>query len=377
MLLDSKIYLDYNATTPVLPGVQKVLCDLLELPLNASALHTWGQQAKRLVTQSHRRIGDYIEAHPDKIFMTSGGTEANNWVLKAHTWNHIFISATSHDSIYKAAENFVEIPVNSQGILDLNALEKIWASLSQSLSPSLLSFVHAHNESGVIQPTQELINLAKKYGVFVHADTTQSLGKTPFSFEKMDVDFATISGHKIGGPQGVGALVVKNPTTLIPFLKGGGQERGFRSGTENILGIVGFSEALDLFPRDHMTLLKEWHQQMEEDLIAFTQHYKNSVYIYGCQEERLPNTTCLSMPSVDSATQVMRFDLEGIAVSMGAACSSGRTQTSRSLSHIGTDKTLAQSAIRVSSGWGTKERDLQTFANTWKKIYLELKENAA
>lgn len=377
MFLEEKTYLDYNATSPMMPGVKEVLWSLLDLPLNASALHAWGQQAKRLVTQAHRKIGAHIEAHPDRIFITSGGTEANNWVLKAQPWNHVFISATSHDSIYNASENFVEVPVDSQGLLDLGSLEKIWRSSSQDLSCSLLSFVHAHNESGVIQPTEDLVNLAKRYGIFVHADVTQSLGKIPFSFTKMNVDFATLSAHKVGGPQGAGALVVKDPSLLTPFLKGGGQERGYRSGTENVLSIVGFSEALDLFPKDHMVELRKWHQEMEEDLSSFTHRHNHPLYIYGKEEERLPNTTCLSMPFVESATQVMRFDLDNISVSMGAACSSGRIQVSRSLSRMGTNNSLAQSAIRVSSGWATQEKDLQKFANIWKKIYLELKETAA
>jgi cysteine desulfurase len=376
MPLAPKIYLDYNATTPILPEAKKAMMAVLDMPMNASALHSWGQQAKRLINQAHRTIGDYSDAHPDRIFMTSGGTEANNWVLKALPWNHIFISATSHDSIYKGSENFLEVPVDTQGLLELEHLEKMLKSASEDSSLSLLSFVHAHNESGVIQPTEDLVALAKKYGVFVHADTTQSLGKIPFSFTKMDVDFATISAHKVGGPQGVGALIVKDPSRLMPLIKGGGQEKGHRSGTENVAGILGFAEALKSYPHDHMSTLRKWHETMEKDLFNFAKHHQNPLYIYGAEGERLPNTTCLSMPFVESATQVMRFDLAGIAVSMGSACSSGRTQVSRSLGHMGPNKDMAKTAIRVSSGWNSKEEDFKTFSDVWKKIYLDLKDTA-
>lgn len=373
----SKIYLDYNATTPLLPQVKEAMVDILGVPTNASSLHSWGQHAKRLINQSHRTIADYSDTHPDRVFMTSGGTEANNWVLNARPWKQIFISATSHDSIYKGQEEFLEIPVDDQGLLNLSYLEKILKSLNQDLFPSLLSFVHGHNESGVIQPVEDVVALAKKYGLFVHIDAVQSFVKIPFSFSALGVDFATLSAHKVGGAQGVGALLVKDPSFLSPFIKGGGQERGYRSGTENVAGILGFAEALTHYPKDHMTKLQKWHRKIEEELSCFADRHNKPLYIYGANADRLPNTTCISMPFVESATQVMRFDLAGIAVSMGAACSSGRTQVSRSLTHMGSSKDLAKTAIRVSSGWQTQEKELEAFANAWKTLYLDLKDTAA
>ena len=192
----------------------------------------------------------------------------------------------------------------------------------------------------------------------------------------MNVDFLTVSSHKVGGPQGVGAVIAKNPSSLSPVMRGGGQERGVRSGTENVSGIVGFAEALKGQSLGHMNALKGWHFEMERDLKNFCYGKGETLHIYGEDVERLPNTTCLSMLGIESATQVMRFDLRGVAVSMGAACSSGRTQISRSLRNMASDPALATWAIRVSSGWGSKEEDFKKFTSIWKEIYNSLRKES-
>jgi len=359
------IYLDYNATAPLLPGVFDAMRQSMERPTNPSALHAFGQQAKRWMNQARRDIATYIDVHPDHVIFTSGGTEANNFVLKGFRWGNVFLSAVVHDSVYKVLDSFEEIAVNEEGLLDLHALEDL---LKVSKDPTLISIVLAHNESGVIQPLEDVVRLAKAYKAYVHVDAVQALGKVPFSFQKMGVDFLTLSAHKIGGPQGVGVLVAKDTLTLSPLMQGGGQERGHRSGTENVPGIVGFAESLKRQPLDHMKNLKQWHHAMEEELEAFC----NTLHIYGGNVERLPNTTCLSMPFVESATQVMHLDLNGIAVSMGAACSSGRTQISRSLQKMGPDPMFAKFAIRVSSGWDSTEEDFKKFTTSWKEMYNSL-----
>lgn len=369
-----KIYLDYNATAPLLPGVWDAMGPIMQAPTNPSALHFWGQQAKRWMNQARRDIADFIDCHPDRLIMTSGGTEANNLVLNGFPWKHVFMSAVAHDSAYKAVEKAIEVPVTTQGLIDLEVLEALFKKYGTESTKSILSVMHAHNETGIIQPLKELREIAGKYGVYVHVDSTQALGKIPFSFDALEVDFLTLSAHKVGGPQGVGALVAKKPSMIAPLSKGGGQERGRRSGTENVAGIVGFAEALKRYPHNHGLMLQQWHHQLEEELLSFSQRERAPCYIYGQAVSRLPNTTCVAMPSVDAATQVMRFDLEGIAVSMGAACSSGRTQVSRSLEKIGSDASFASHAIRVSSGWDTQEDHLLKFTKVWKKIYTTLYE---
>jgi cysteine desulfurase len=357
------IYLDYNATAPLLPGVLDAMRESMERPTNSSALHSFGQQAKRWMSQARRDIADYIDAHPDHVIFTSGGTEANNFVLKGFPWKRVLLSAVVHDSVYKVLDSFNELSVDADGLLDIPALEDL---LKTTQGPTLISVILAHNESGVIQPLEDVVHLAKTYKAYLHVDAVQALGKIPLSFQKMGVDFMTLSAHKIGGPQGVGVLVSKE--VLSPLMQGGGQERGYRSGTENVPGIVGFAESLKRQPLDHMKNLKQWHQSMEEELETFC----NTFHIYGKKVERLPNTTCLSMPFVESATQVMHLDLNGLAVSMGAACSSGRTQISRSLQKMGPDPMFAKFAIRVSSGWGSTEEDFKKFTTSWKEIYNSL-----
>jgi cysteine desulfurase len=364
------VYLDYNATAPLLPGIFDAMKESMEKPTNPSALHSFGQQAKRWMNQSRREIAGYVDAHPDHVIFTSGGTEANNFVLKGFPWEKVLLSAVVHDSVYKVLDSFDEITVDSEGLLDLHSLEE---QLKDSHGQKLISVVLAHNESGVIQPLEDVVHLAKMYKAYVHVDAVQALGKVPLSFQKMGIDFLTLSAHKIGGPQGVGVLVAKDTLTLSPLMQGGRQERGHRSGTENVPGIVGFAESLKRHSLDHMRSLKQWHHAMEEELEGFC----NTLHIYGKNVERLSNTTCLSMPFVESATQVMHLDLNGIAVSMGAACSSGRTQISRSLQKMGSDHTLAKFAIRVSSGWNSTEEDFKKFTSSWKEMYNSLGGRAA
>ena len=369
---DSRIYLDYNATSPLIPKVYEGMREAMELPTNPSALHFFGQQAKRWMNGARRTIGDYIDAHPDNIIFTGGGTEANNLALRGVVWDHVLLSGIEHDSTYEVLEDFEEISVDPQGNLDMVLLERYLQRIQDHGKLILLSIILAHNETGVIQSIQEIVQLARQYGAYVHVDAVQALGKMPFSFNDMDVDLMTLAPHKIGGPQGVGALITKGTLPLKAVMKGGGQERGYRSGTENVAAIVGFAETLKQHSMDHMNQLGKWHGSMEQELQDFCRDQGSALYVYSHKLERLPNTTCLSMPHVENATQVMRFDLKGIAVSMGAACSSGRTQVSRCLQKMGPDVSFARGAIRVSSGWATVRADLESFSQAWKEIYSSL-----
>jgi cysteine desulfurase len=338
-------------------------------PTNASAMHAYGRHAKHHMTKSRQVLGEIVGAHPDHVVFTSGGTEANNLALLGSPWGQVLLSTLEHDSVFKAREDHTLIPCDQNGQMDLGALE---ALLKKASAPTLVSVTWAHNETGIIHPIQEIARLTKNYGAILHVDAVQALGKIPVSFE--GIDLMTLSAHKIGGPLGVGALIVRQGVDLNARLHGGGQERFLRAGTENIPAIVGFAHALQAMrPLTEHAL---WHQRLEEDLKAFSKGHGRASYIYGDSLDRLPNTTCLTMPGVDSATQVMHFDLEGIAVSMGSACSSGRTQISRALKALGPSPHHAHHAIRISSGWATKEEDLLAFGAAWKNFYASQKEES-
>jgi cysteine desulfurase len=356
------VYLDYNATAPLHPAVHEVMIDLLSETGNPSSIHKLGRRSRYLVTQARHGIGQYIDADPEYIIFTAGGSEANNLALQGVNWEHIIMSPLEHDSIYKAPLSAELLAVDDQGLIHLSDLEaKLQAARDKK---TLVSVIWANNETGVIQPMEEIVSIAHKYGAYVHADAVQMMGKKEFSFSKSMLDMMTVSAHKFGGPQGVGALVAKESIPLTALIRGGGQEKNRRAGTENVAAIGGFAAALAHTPS--LEHLYPWHQEMEEDIQAFAGH---EAYVFSQKSPRLPNTTCLVMPYIPNATQVMNFDLEGFAISAGSACSSGRVQVSRVLKSIVQDDLKAISAIRISSGWKTTHQDLIHFAETWKKLY--------
>lgn len=361
MIPESYIYLDHNASSPVRPQVKEKMVEILETGANPSSVHQAGTHVRGQIDLARKTLGSFIDAHSDEIIFTSGGTESNNMALQSTVWETIFMSATEHESVYKAASNPQIIPVLRNGLLDLEALDR---SLGQILNPekTLLSIHWANNETGVIQPLEEIVTLAKKHKVKVHVDAVQALGKIPFSFKKSGVDMMSLSAHKIGGPQGIGALIVQKNVSMVPLLKGGGQEKFRRAGTENVVGIVGFGEALNHVDFGFQDILRTWHSRMERAL------KKEGCEIFGDAAPRLSNTTCVSMEGVPSATQLIAFDLAGIAVSAGAACSSGKITASRVIQQMGYSKETAETAIRISSGWNTREEDLLLFQENWKSI---------
>jgi cysteine desulfurase len=360
------IYLDYNATAPLLIPVKTRIMDLLHAPLNGSSVHKQGQQARGILQQARHILAEYIQADAEDIIFTSGGTEANNLTLQGVPWDKVFISAVEHNSVYKAHPHATILPVDHHGLLDLNALEAALKSAEGKLK--LVSVIWAHNETGIIQPLKEIIDVAHRYGALVHTDAIQMIGKLPIRFKDLQLDLMTVSAHKFGGPQGVGALIVRPHVPLSAMMRGGGQEKNRRSGTENILAIAGFAEAIRHAPS--LEHLRKGHQEMETKIANAVGHAEG-FQIIGTETERLPNITCLTMPGMLSETQVMAFDLENMAVSAGAACSSGTVKSSRILQSMGYSPALAQTAIRVSSGWATQPEDLETFTNTWLALYAK------
>jgi len=358
-----RTYLDYNATSPLLPSVRQGMVEHMAGAANPSSMHQEGQRARQTLTRARHQIAEFIDADPEHIIFTSGGTEANNLVLKGINWDQVLMSAVEHESVWKAWSKPILVPVDEKGIIDHQTLENTLKKVEGQTC--LVSIIWANNETGVIQPLAEIVALAHRYGVLVHTDAVQMMGRLPFSFKKIGVDFMTISAHKFGGPQGVGALIAKDAIPLTAMMSGGGQEKGRRSGTENVAAIVGFGLAVEAAPS--LGHLPQLHQTLEAHIKTVSQ---NQAIILGDHSDRLPNTTCVIMPGVENAIQVMRFDLEGVAVSAGSACSSGRVKTaSRIVEAVTHNYEHALSAIRMSSGWASTKEDFLKAQNVWEKIY--------
>ncbi|MFP6710689.1 MAG: cysteine desulfurase family protein [Rhodospirillales bacterium] len=358
------VYFDHNATTPVRAEVADAMAGALVLGGNASSVHGAGRQARQLVEEAREIIAELVGASPAQIVFTSGGTEANNLVLRGTECDHILVSAVEHNSVLDAADNIEIVPVDGNGVIDLTALT---SRLSEIDGQVLISVMLANNETGVIEPIAEIVRIAKEHGALVHTDAIQALGKVNVDWGDLGVDFISLSAHKIGGPQGVGAIVINEEIPLKSILRGGGQERSRRAGTENVPGIVGFGAAAKLIAGelDQISKTQDLRDRMEASIKAKC----SDAVIFGESIDRLPNTSCVSMPGVTSETQVMKFDLEDYMVSAGSACSSGKVQASHVLKAMGVDEETASTAIRISLGFGNNSNDVDAFVSQWEKIY--------
>jgi cysteine desulfurase len=295
------------------------------------------------------------------VVFTSGGTEANNLVLRGCGRSRLLVSAVEHASVREAAPDAQVIPVDGDGVADLAALERL---LVAEAAPALVSVMLANNETGVIQPVAEVARIARAFGALVHCDAAQGPGRLSVSLSDLDVDFLTLSAHKLGGPAGIGALVSANADfPLAPILLGGGQERRRRAGSENLAGIVGFGTSIrlvaDIGAEDGR--VKELRDRLET---AVTARVPGAVVV-GAGVARLCNTTCVALPGVPSQVQVMALDLAQVAVSAGSACSSGKVGESAVLRAMGLEPAISGSAIRVSLGWGSTAEDVEMFLSAW------------
>ena len=347
------IYLDYNATAPAKPQVLELVRELQQLPLNASSVHSYGRQAKYLLDNARLKIAEIIGAFASEVIFAGSGTETNNWVMRAFADREIFVSAIEHPSILKLAINF--IPVTIDGVVDLEKLETI---LPEN---ALLSVMLANNETGVIQPIKEIADIVHKKSGLLHCDAVQAFGKIPVDFTNLDCDLMTISAHKMGGVIGAAALLVKNNIAIKPFLVGGGQERNYRAGTENIASIAGFAKACELIDFAEIANLRIWLDELE--------NICGGENVIGRNSPRLPNTSCIFMPNVSSETQIINFDLSKIAVSAGSACSSGRIEPSHVLQAMNIANEKITNAIRISVGWATSQADIVAAGKVWQQIY--------
>lgn len=370
MIHSNYINLDYNATAPLLSSVREGIIETLKhLNGNPSSIHYLGRNVRSILETARERIAKALSVETKNIIFTSGATESNSTILKNFK-GPILVSAIEHSSLLAVRDDITLAPVDNNGVVILDFIKK-W--LMEHPGQSLVSVMAANNETGVVQPIQEIYELCKKNGSFFHSDIVQAVGRIALDLNY--IDCASLSAHKLGGLQGVGCLVVKETFPFCALLKGGGQERSYRAGTENILGIHSFSVALEhAMSKEQMHKWEQINQfriMMEHELTS----YCSKTIILGNNAVRLANTTCIAMPGLKAETQVMRFDLEGIAVSAGSACSSGKVKKSHVLTAMNTSKETLDSAIRISLSPNTTEHDIKTFINVWKKIHTSINQN--
>ena len=359
----SNIYLDNNATTAVENEVILAMKEVMGEPLNPSSVHKAGQHARSIMQAAREKIAKFIDAD-DKynIVFTASGTEANNLAIKGFDGQNVFTCSIEHPSVLNACrqKGGIFVPATCDGIIDIVVLEKLLVSHP---GKSLVSIMIANNETGIIQPIKEVIEIAKKCDALVHIDAVQAVGKIQVSMEDIDADMLTISAHKIGGPQGAAALVVKKNIVLNAQITGGAQEQNLRAGTENVPAICGFGKAVEMLKIDFT--IKKLRDKLESLIWSFAP----DAVIFGKDQERLPNTSYISMPNVPSQTQLIYFDMHNIQVSAGSACSSGKIEASHVLSAMQVAEQVAKTVIRVSLGKNNTESDIDAFFTVWKTLY--------
>jgi cysteine desulfurase len=362
------LYLDHNATAPLRPQVQERMRALLALPLNASSIHTAGRRARSILEKSRSMVAESAGAFASEVIFTASATEANNLAIKSFARLPVCAPASEHPSVLRAgerADDFRLLPVTPEGVIDINAIPL-------PASPFLLSVMLANTETGVIQPVREVAERVHALGGFVHCDAVQAYGRIPVDVSALGCDVLTIAAHKMGGPPGAAALIVRSGLEMTPQLHGGAQESRRRAGTENIIAIAGFAEAARLIDFGQMEKLRVARDAMERECAELAARFGRQHIVAGAGAARLPNTSCLIMEGVDAQTQLMRFDLEGMCVSAGSACSSGRVAASHVLRAMGMSEARAACGLRFSGGWNTEAEDFAAASRLWREI-LEAK----
>lgn len=378
------VYLDHNASTPTDPAVVEAMLPYFSVHFgNASSRHEYGRAARRAIDEARSRVAAAVGAHATEIVFTSGGSEANNLLLKGAAAclrpGLVAVSAIEHPCVIKPAEQLArrgwmleKMAVDCAGRVDPERFAQV-----MERKPKIVSLMLANNETGVLQDVESLAELARRSGAWFHSDAVQAIGRIPVDFRRLNaagVHALTLSAHKIGGPKGAGALVLDKRVELEPLIAGGGHERGLRSGTENVAAIVGFGVACELAARRQSELarrLRALRGQLEAGLQAL------GATLFGQTAERLPNTVYFAFPELDGETLVGRLDRAGYAVASGAACSSANLEPSHVLRAMGVDPGLARGAVRVSLGAGNDEEQVAGFLSTLQATIAGLRRLAA
>lgn len=354
------VYLDHNATSPLKPEVKAAMGQAMDLVGNPSSVHAFGRSARRAVEEARAAVAALAGVKPAQVLFTGSGTEANNFALRGFAGRRVVTSAIEHESVLAARPDAERFGVTRDGAADLEELER---RLARGDEPALVSLMLVNNETGVIQPVAECAQIAHARGALVHCDAVQAAGRLPLSLSGLGVDLMTLSAHKLGGPTGVGALILAEGLEPEALIRGGGQERRKRAGTENLLGIVGFGAAarLALDGLAEAADLAALRDRLEREALAAMPRAR----VMGAGAARVANTSCVMLPGLPGETQVMTLDLAGVAVSAGSACSSGKVKPSHVLAAMGEDDRSAASAIRVSLGWTSDDEAVDRFLAAW------------
>jgi cysteine desulfurase len=372
-LAPHRVYLDWNATTPLRPEARAAMAAACDVAGNPSSVHAEGRAARRMVEEARARVAAAAGAEARNLVFTSGGTEANSLALtpglragSGLPINRLVVSAIEHASVLTGGRfekaSVERVRVTNSGVVDLDHL----GELLMGNPPALVSVMSANNETGALQPTAAIAGIVHDTGGLLHVDAVQSFGKIKMDIKMLEADLVSLSAHKLGGPKGVGALVIRDGIEgLEALVRGGGQEKGRRAGTENIFGIAGFGAAAEAATAsiDEMSRVQKLRNRLEEGL-----RQTKGVFVFSDDVPRLPNTTLFTAPGLSAETAVIGFDLEGVAVSSGSACSSGRVQPSHVLEAMGFEPELAKGAVRLSLGCSTTEADIDRCLEAWRKL---------
>ena len=379
MAIGQRTYLDHNATSPLRPEVAAAVAHALQLPGNASSVHAEGRAARAAIESAREKVAGLVGARPKNVVFTSGGTEASNLVLtpsfrrlrEQGEASRLLLGATEHPcglNGHRFPSHAVEIiPVDSSGVVDVSWLK---ACLGRAGGErALVSVQLANNETGVLQPVAEIARLVHEHGGLVHTDAVQAAGKVPVDLAGLGVDVLTLSAHKFGGPKGIGAVVLASDQLEVGdrLIRGGGQEKGFRAGTENVAGIAGFGAAAELALAG-LDAEAARLRVLRDETEAHIRRIAPEAVVMAAQTEKLPNTLAFAIPGLRAETALIAFDLEGIALSSGSACSSGKVKRSHVLDAMGVEPALAEGVLRVSLGWTTTKEDVIRFAEACERV---------
>lgn len=374
-------YFDHNATTVLDPRVLEVMLPFLSGQHgNPGSRHRYGRTTRTAIEVAREQVAASVGAHASQVTLTSGGTEANNLAIlgitAAQSPSQIAVGNTEHPAVLRPAQTLTgkgwtlaKIAVDAEGRLDTDHLA---SCLGQTTA--LVSVMSANNETGVLQDLPAIAGLARRHGALVHTDAVQALGKASLDFQALGVHAMTLSAHKINGPQGAGALILDKRVDLMPVLYGGGQEKGLRSGTENVAAIVGFGKACELISQElpaRSATAAALRAQLEAGLAEL------GAVVFGRQAPRLPNTSFFAIPNLEGETLLMALDKRGFAVASGSACSSADPEPSHVLLAMGVARDLAKGALRVSFGVGNNARQVQAFLQALKEEVARLKQLTA
>jgi cysteine desulfurase len=372
--MPDRVYLDWNATTPLRREAKEAMAAAWDLAGNPSSVHAEGRQARRLVEEARHTVARAIGALPRNVIFTSGGTEANALALSPGLHRasgppaeRLLVSAIEHASVLAGGRfpgnTIGTLGVTKAGVLDLSQL----AAALENGPPTLVSLMLVNNETGAVQPVSQAAEIVHAAGDLLHVDAIQAFGKIPINIKELGADLMTLSAHKIGGPKGAGAVILAEGVQgLAPLLRGGGQELGHRAGTENVAAIAGFGAAVEAAVaalESNAERLKILRNRLEAGL-----RQTPGLVIFAENAARVPNTTLFTVPGLKAETAVIGFDLAGIAVSSGSACSSGKVQRSYVLDAMGFGAEFANGAVRLSMGWSTTDGDIDRCLEAWRKL---------